>query len=233
MIYLVLRSGEKEIPLLERSFREEAAYRTEEGVTVTALLNWEMLSEFLAKKTQADVGCVDVTDPEGILQAELLRTSYPDLILVLLASPEMSPVTYLKPAVLAAGLLLKPVSEEAAAGVFREILLNLLPEPGKGTFLLETRDERQRLPYGNILYFEARAKKIYACMEDREYGFYDTIDRLEQSLPPLFVRCHRSYLVNSGWIAGVKLSSGCLRLKNDIELPLSRSYKNRFKEKKR
>ena len=69
--------------------------------------------------------------------------------------------------------------------------------------------------------------------EDREYGFYDTIDRLEQSLPPLFVRCHRSYLVNSGWIAGVKLSSGCLRLKNDIELPVSRSYKNRFKEKKR
>lgn len=233
MIYLVLRSGGGETTLLERCFREEVARHTEEGVTVAAIPDREILSEFLEKRMQADVGCVDVTVPDGIRQAELLRAHYPKLILILLASPEMSPVTYLKPAVLAAGLLLKPVKEQAAAEVFREILLNLLPEPGEGTFLLETREEIQRVPYGNILYFEARAKKIYACMEDREYGFYDTIDRLEQALPPLFVRCHRSYLVNREWIGGVKLPSGCLRLKNNMELPLSRSYKNHFKEMKK
>ena len=196
---------------------------------VILLSDKKMFSTFLEIKGQADIACVDVSVPEGLRQAELLRSAFPGMVLIVVAEPTMSPLAYMKPDIMAASLLLKPLEEERICSAFHEILSRMFPEPGPGIFLLETRDEKQRIPYNHILYFEAREKKIYVCMWEKEYGFYGTIDQLESSLPATFVRCHRSYLVNRDFIESVRLPAGCLKLKGNIELPVSRSYKEKFR----
>ncbi|MBS6395732.1 MAG: LytTR family transcriptional regulator DNA-binding domain-containing protein [Clostridiales bacterium] len=115
--------------------------------------------------------------------------------------------------------------------VIREVFSRFLQKPDTGEiFVVENKEERQRIPYGELLYFEARMKKVYACTENAEYGFYDTIDHLEKKLSGHFVRCHRSYLVNRNLIEGVKLSQNCLILRGNIRIPLSRSWKEPIKE---
>lgn len=231
MIHTALRSGAEEVRLLERGLREEAAYVTEEELKIQKLLTKEELLHFLEEKKLADLICVDVSEAGGVGQAEQLRASYPQTLLVVLADLGMSPICYMKPSIMAASLLLKPLSEERIREVFRELLQSFAAPPDEGeVFLLETREEKQRIPYAQILYFEARAKKIYACTRDSEYGFYDTVDKLEERLGGRFIRCHRSYLVNAAEIAAVRLSAGILELRDKTQLPLSRSYKERIKE---
>ena len=50
------------------------------------------------------------------------------------------------------------------------------------------------------------------------------LSKISQELPPNFIRCHRSYIVNSNFIK--QTNSNSLLLINNEEIPISRSYKN-------
>ena len=58
-----------------------------------------------------------------------------------------------------------------------------------------------------------------------EYGFYLTMDRLAEELPEQFLRCHRSFIVNSRKIRKIMLSQNLIGLEDGFDIPLSRSYK--------
>lgn len=231
MIHAVLQSGKRDALMLEEEIRREAAYETDERVTVVGLYTREEFLRFLEQDRRADIICTDVAAVHGVEQAEKLREKYPQTAIVLIADVNMSPVAYMKPTILAAALLLKPLTVAAVRQVVREIFRHFIQKESKEeVFVLETREDKQRLPWSSILYFEARAKKVYVCTENMEYGFYDTIDRLETELSGRFVRCHRSYLVNRTRIREIKLSRNCILLDGNVELPLSRSYKSLIKE---
>jgi len=52
------------------------------------------------------------------------------------------------------------------------------------------------------------------------------LSQIKKELPPNFIQCHRSYIVNSNFIKQVNSSS--LTLINKEHIPLSRSYKGKF-----
>lgn len=81
-----------------------------------------------------------------------------------------------------------------------------------------------------IYYIEAREKKIFIRTKQEEYGFYDTIENMEKKLPENFLRCHRSYIVNMSKVTAVKLSQSLIEIQNELQVPLSRSYKKTVKE---
>lgn len=231
MIYAVGQGERKELSLLERELREQTAFSTDEELNFVGIYTREAFEEFIEKEQQVDILCADVTVFQGIEQVEAMRKKYPKAALVLIADMSISPVRYMKPTILAAALLLKPLQESAAAQVIQEIFQCYIEQTiDEEVFVIETREEKQRIPYSQILYFEARSKKIYVCTQNYEYGFYDTIDHLEEQYSKLFIRCHRSFLVNRKMIDQVKLSQNYLTLYGGAEIPLSRSYKSQIKE---
>lgn len=232
MIRAVLRNQKEDAVLLEAEIRDGTATYTDEQVNIVKIADTGMLARFLEKKELADFICVDITPTQGIAQAEVLRKHYPKAAIALIADTEMSPVTYMTPYIMSAALLLKPLTKEPVHQMVTQIFEHfIVKEEAEDVFIVETRDEKYRIPYTEILYFESRAKKIYACTENSEYGFYDTMDHLKENLSDSFVRCHRSYIVNRSYIKKVKLSQNCIVLKEGINLPLSRSYKGALKEK--
>ena len=52
----------------------------------------------------------------------------------------------------------------------------------------------------DILWFEAHDKLVHAITEERSYRVDVNLDQLEQRHHATFLRCHRSYLVNTGHI---------------------------------
>ena len=96
--------------------------------------------------------------------------------------------------------------------------------------LIETREGRTYVPFSKIYYFEAREKRIYVRLKKQELTFYDTIEHLSERLPDGFIRCHRSFIVNRSRIQRVMLSKNLIELEQNMEIPLSRSYKPVFKE---
>ncbi len=173
-----------------------------------------------------DVCCVDVSG--GAHTAETARAANPAAFLILIAPPELSPMEYLRPSILAAGLLLRPYTDEQAYGLALQALRP--SESGQGSFRVETREGAQLVPYRTILYFEAREKKISLVTERGEYWFYDTMDSLEERLPPEFIRCHRGFIVRRDRIARLQLSRGVLYLDGGEPLPVSRTYRTVVKE---
>ena len=97
-------------------------------------------------------------------------------------------------------------------------------------FVVESRDGKQLIPYSRISCFEAREKKVFVVTDNAEYSFYDTIENLEKELPKQFVRSHRGFIVNIDKVEKVLLSQSIIMLDDDTEVPLSRSYKSRFRE---
>lgn len=231
MIYAVGQGNRKEMLLVEDELREQTAFRTDEQLNYIGLYTREEFETFIAEDSLADIICADITVLNGIGQVEELRKKYPKVAIVLIADMTISPVTYMKPSILAAALLLKPLQKSMMTQVFSEIFeCYIQKDNDEEVLVIENRDEKKRIPYSQILYFEARSKKIYVCTQNFEYGFYDTIDHLEEQHSERFIRCHRSFLVNRKMIEQVKLSQNYLLLNGGIEIPLSRSYKSQIKE---
>lgn len=231
MIYAVGQGNKKEMLLVEKEIRDRIALCTDEHLSFVSLYTRKDFEDFLKKNLQADVVCADITIFQGIEQVEELRKKYPKAAVILIADMTISPVTYMKPTILAAALLLKPLQKPMVEKVIEEVFqCYIQTKVDEEVFVVETREEKQRIPYSQILYFEARSKKIYVCTQNYEYGFYDTMDHLEEQYSAQFIRCHRSFMVNRKMIDQVKLSQNYLTLSGGVEIPLSRSYKSQIKE---
>lgn len=231
MIHAVGRGDRSEMALIESEIRERTALSTNEQLSFAGLYTKEDFESFLKEERQADLICADITIFQGVRQAELLREKYARAAMILIADMTISPVTYMKPAILAAALLLKPLQKSVVEQVMKEIFHRFLEQTQEEeVFVLETREEKQRIPYSQILYFEARSKKIYVCTKNYEYGFYDTMEHLEEQYSEQFIRCHRSFLVNRRMMEQARLSGNYLTFHGGIEIPVSRSYKSQIKE---
>lgn len=230
MIYTVFQGMKEELYMIEKEVREQTALLTDEQFQVRYLYSRETLQEFLVKDHTVDMIFADITVFCGIDQVEELRRHYAKAAIILIADRTISPVSYMKPTILAAGLILKPLKKLPVQQTVQDVFRSYILKSEENVMVIETREEKYRIPYSKILYFEARCKKIYACTKDYEYGFYETLEHLEKECPQQFVRCHRSFMVNSQLIEQVKVSKNYLTVRGGIEIPLSRTYKNQIRE---
>ena len=81
-----------------------------------------------------------------------------------------------------------------------------------------------RIPYEDITYFESRAKKVllHTVKGDKHYCFAAKLDDLAKVLPPSFLRCHQSYLVNMNTIQSLDTQNHVFLLQSNEEILISR-----------
>lgn len=84
------------------------------------------------------------------------------------------------------------------------------------------------LPLDEILYVESNdSVTTVVATGDRYFKNKTPISQWEANLQPHFVRIHRSYLVNRKAVTGVDVD---ILYVGDIQLPVSRKYKDRVKD---
>ena len=182
------------------------------------------------------IAVLDITLDRGLELAQSLRRSDSSLLLLVIADMKISPMKYMKPSVRAQALLLKPWTVPVLKQVTGDFL-SLYAEQdepadkGASSLLVEYDGEKRVIPYKDILYVEARSKKVYVRTLEEEYGMYGTLDRLEEVLPSYFFRCHRSYIINDTMLVGARLAENTLCLQGQVYVPVSRTYKPLVREK--
>lgn len=77
-----------------------------------------------------------------------------------------------------------------------------------------------RIPLEKILYLEVMDRKIYLHTLEETIPFYGKLEELEPSLPKIFFRCHRSYIVNLQHVK--RYDKGEIILNNRENIPLSK-----------
>ena len=207
---------------------------TDESWKMRQCENLEELEQVVTEGIRYDIICVDITMKGALELTKDLRRISPTSYIILIASPKMSPIIYMKPSIGAESLMLKPLSKKQIEEVLEEAIEayveRFYESDTKKVFVMENKGERKLIDYKNIFFFESRDKRVYVNTGTEEYGFYDTLDQLEKQLSEGFIRCHRSFLINKDKISKVYLSQSRIMLKEDFEIPLSRTYKPVMKE---
>ena len=227
---LIYCCKQDEIELLQEISRDIMAFRSKDSLDIVTFHTPEdmVLDDF----EMLDVAYVDITDEFGLQVAKDLRARFPNVEIMIISDPTISPLLYLTPNVRAASLLLKPLEYDMIENGVRELFDSWEPKQNENEEVLSFEDEEgyRRIPYSQILYFEAWNRKVYARLQSKEYCINVSLDALEEVLPEQFKRCHRSYIVNTFNVTKVWYSKNSILLKNDVEIPLSRSCKTVMKE---
>lgn len=233
---LIMDGYREEMERMHRYMRHAAAHLSEQDWNWSLYSSAARLRRFLEQGGGVDLACMDVAAEEGIPLAEQVRERNASAFIMVLADGSISPMRYLRPSIMPGALLLRPFTEEQMRAALREVLEKLLDRLNQGAepgmFTLPERSGRRVIPYREICCFEAREKKVFLNTGREEYGLYDTIEHLQETLPGSFIRCHRSFIVSKTWIKRIYLSKNYLELSNGMTVPLSRSYKNALKELK-
>ncbi len=166
---------------------------------------------------------------------KVVRELHPSVFVVVIVGQNTSPRKYVRPSIMASGLLLRPFSSDQVTIVLREVLEAFwLKEKERlfnnEVFSFSTREGITRIPFSKILYFEARSKKIVVCTSRSEMEFYSTLDGLKESLPTYFLRCHKGFIINSLLINRIDLNQNLIHLFGSFKIPISRSYRTSIVE---
>lgn len=133
-----------------------------------------------------------------------------------------------------AGILLPPFDEGQLAASLRRITDDYIAMGGEAEeqdfLMVESGASAYRIPYGQILYLEALDKKLNICTQRQVITVRKTLGSFSDSLPPRFLRCHRSYIVNSDCIDRASFADMTLTLSNGDVLPIARSSKDALRE---
>lgn len=193
------------------------------------------LEPYLDDPTQLKMLVCDVTT-EGIIPLlEQLRCKNQELKLVLVADASVPPVRYIRPTVLPTSLLWRPLKPEGVRDTLWEVLIAIPKEdqsnadPTANSFCFEVRGDVRRVPYSEILFFEAGNKRLNLNMSRKVIPFSGTLEKLEEELPEEFIRVHKSFIVNRNAITRIQFGQNLVILEGGMSVPVSRSYKPMLK----
>ncbi|MCD8103779.1 MAG: LytTR family transcriptional regulator DNA-binding domain-containing protein [Lachnospiraceae bacterium] len=231
---VLLDSNEEEKKKLHHQLGKLTALYTDEKLEIQAFGRSNPLMERLEGLDLLDLAIIDVTLPGALEGARKIREKFREAEILIIADITISPMKYMHPSIRASALLLHPAASEweAALGDFFGRLLEKGGKEGQdGVLWVENRDGKFRIPYGQIYYLEARGKKVFIRTKAEEFGVRGTIENLAEQLPENFTRCQRSYIVNTDYITRVRLCENRLYLRDDLWVPISRSYREAFKRR--
>ncbi len=227
--FLLCSSDKSDLNSIQKASTDIAAYNDE---------NWNVVqfrsldeAENFWNKYLIDLACIEIVSDKQVSSVENFRKIHKETLIAVIADVSTMPVLYLKPTIMAASLLLRPFSFDEARRVVKE-LTNVSKTDGtdEGCFEFKIRDDVQRVPFRDILYFEARDKKIYIRTAYEEFSCYTTIEKLEETLPDLFGKCHRSFMINTERIKKIAFSENIIYMDDDSVVPLSRGCRNDAKK---
>lgn len=110
-----------------------------------------------------------------------------------------------------------------------QVLWDVRQELSDQNYFFRTGGEQIRVDKRQILYLESDKRLLHLITRADEYHFYGTLDQEAQILGERFLRCHKSYLVNTEMIRNY--SGTEIGLQDGAVIPVSRAYAKEVKRR--
>ncbi len=124
-------------------------------------------------------------------------------------------------------LLLKPIGQLDINRALKRALEGLRIREEQ-TLAVKYKNQTVLVPYSEILFIESNLRKVNIHTAEMCSEMYSSLTQIEEALPPSFVRCHRSYLVNMDAIN--KVSSCDIILSSGETVPIGQRFSKSFKK---
>ena len=205
------------------------------------IIEREYIYSFIMSDVDYDEADIYSVNPPAVIIAEIIsiddlervkriRARFNHAKLLLLTNNQISAESYIIPEIVPDLLLLKPYTHLKAINAVKKVFLHYYKDRYRGRekkqlLEIQTGGEVYYFNYTEIDYLEARNKKIVLHRNGYEISFYSSLRELEKNLPPYFIRCHRSYIVNFMFIQKVNLANSIFYLNEKTVIPISQKYK--------
>lgn len=124
--------------------------------------------------------------------------------------------------------IIKPFSEHEVIKVFKEVINYGITEIKPAPVLkIKEKGFTYILNQDDIIFIESRSRRliINTINEETDISIY-TLSKLYEQLSDKFVRCHKSFIVNSSYIMKIDRLNCVLYVKNcKMPIPIGRKYK--------
>ena len=118
--------------------------------------------------------------------------------------------------------LLKPITFERFLKAVNKLKSDTIEAPKSEFITVKSGYDLHKIKLADITYIESDSEYVVFHLDNRKIMSYQTLKSLEKSLPQsLFIRVHRSYIVNKLQVTGLK---GRDLLLNKVTIPVSDSY---------
>lgn len=225
IVAVIYDRNQYENEIIRQAFLNYSIRYGDEDCECHQFKEFTLLEDYLKTEPVVDFLCVETDEhgPENLMQ---LRHKYPAAGIAVIADTSLSPLAYLRPGISPDALLLRPLQEPGLDGILQELVDERLSRSRKnGTCLLiHTRSEDQRIPFIQIICIESREKKVFIHTNCQEFGYYETLDHLQKGLPDGFIKCHRSFIVNTAKILKIDYQNRLLEMIDGEHIPISRNY---------
>lgn len=169
---VIYSRSKAESGMLHDAFRAIAGFRERDAWTVRRAATREELLQAVTDGAIAQICFADITGVSGLPIAEFVRRLFESAQLVLVVDSATPPTSYIRPGILPAGLLFKPLSLEAVRPLMQELLRIVRTRRQAEVFQdaaisVASHGSTYRIPLREVLYFEARNKKLYLYTRSR------------------------------------------------------------------
>jgi len=111
-----------------------------------------------------------------------------------------------------------------------------VPQEERSHIVASLGSHKYVLRVQDIVAISSIKRQVFVHTDDKDYTYQESLSTLESVFSPKqFFRCHRSYLVNIGWVREIKAwSNGTYVLvlsdRRKTEIPVSRNYVESFRK---
>ncbi len=184
------------------------------------------------KKRTINIVIIDISmnsNFDGIILAEQIVSIRADMHIVFvtsygkfyiqqafLFSYDVVPVAY----------LLKPVNKYFLKKTIEKIRYI---DRNQSTVWIKTQRTMIGVKSSDIIYIGIEGHCTVFYTEEETYKSYSSIEDVAKSLPNGFLRCHKSFIINTDYIGEYNSRSSFI-LKNDTPIPISRAYQSHVKK---
>ena len=128
----------------------------------------------------------------------------------------------------------KPIDKSALTFQIKKIVKEINESRDKENYLIiRDKGSRIKLPTKNIFSIQIDGNYSFIFLESsKRYVIKESLKKLMEKLDPkIFVRCHRSTIVNLAHVDSISSSENKIILTNNTKLDLARRYRKEIQEK--
>lgn len=126
--------------------------------------------------------------------------------------------------------LVKPISFSRFQKSYSRVIEHLKnDQPAENSWMMVKEGKRMyKVPYSEIYYLQAYGDYVKIFAEQKTYLMKTKLTLLDQQLPTMFVRSHRSYIVS---LERISYLEGNHVVINDEKIPISEGYRDQLLER--
>lgn len=125
------------------------------------------------------------------------------------------------------GFIVKPINPKILVQNINRIYFEIRESEEK--INIKTSVGEISVSANQLLYIESYKRTLIYHIHNDTFNKYDKLNNIEKELPPYFIRCHRSYIINPNFV--ILMGKNFFEMSNGEKIPISKTYKESSREK--